>query len=363
MKPYTHQELASCGMLSKLLGGKPTQNAWAEINNMLADAATPYDLTADKVNAAAKKWSAKMDDSSLEQRSGLYRKFADVVYTNAQTADDELFAQGKYLAQALSLPENLIKLADKGARQAAYFTRCRNLLSGEEQLAIAAINEIFGYDYEDGFAIRKQVFYDNFNFIFDDISKRQRFTPEEEQELRDQCATLDIPYEFKHNIVNALTKYRNLYNAETKELGHVQVDFPLQEGEKCHAATQAGMCQHKVIEKEDNYFELTRKFNIDETVTFKGEKLEHPKLMEETTVVLDIGYFFLTNQRIIYLSKKTAQAVDLDMITGADFNVNMITFHTKDKGDFIYKYSDDAAEVMYIIFKRIYADNVQNPQE
>lgn len=359
MKPYTHQELAPCGMFSKLFGGKPAQNAWAEINNLLADAATPRDLTADKVNAALKRWGAKMDDASLEQRSGLYRKFADVVYSEAQSESDDIFAQGKHLADVLALPDNLIKLADKGARQAAYFARCRKLLGGEEALDIAAINKIFSYDYEDGFAIRKQVFYDNFNLIFDDISKRQRFTPEEEEKLRAQCVTLDIPYEFKNNIVNALTKYRNLYNAETKELGDVAVDFPLQSGEKCHAATNAGMCQHKVIEKEDNYFELTRKFSIDETVTFKGEKLEHPKLTEEATIILDLGYFFLTNQRIIYLSKKTAQAVDLDLITGADFDVNMITFHTRDKGDFIYKFSDEAAEVMYILFKRVYAVNVK----
>ena len=168
-----------------------------------------------------------------------------------------------------------------------------------------------------------------------------------------------MAHEFKNNIVNALNRYRNLWNAEHNKLGHIQVDIPLQPDEVCHAAAQVGLCQHKVVEKEDNYFELTRKFNIDETVTFKGEKLEHPKTKEEITALLDIGNFLLTNQRIIYLSRKTAQAVDLDKITAAELDVNIITFHTKDNGDFMYKFSDDAAGVMYILFQRTMQENIK----
>lgn len=359
MKPYTKQELESCGFFSKLLSGKPTHNAWAEINNILAEADKVQQLTADNVSKALKTWGAKMDDSSLEQRSAIYRKFADIIYTEAQSTEDTLFADGQYLAEVLQLPVHLVKLADKGAKQAAYFIRCRNLLEQSEPLDIQAINKIFGYDYEDGFAIRKQVFQDYFNLKFEAISSAQRYTPEEEEALRKDCAVLDIPYEFKNNIVNALKKYRDLWQAENSPLHHIQVDIPLQADEVCHAAAQAGLCQQKVVEKEDNYFELTRKFSIDETVTFKGEKLEHPKTQEEITALLEIGYFFLTNQRIIYLSKNTVQAVDLDKITSAELENNIITFHTKENGDFMYKFSDEASGVMYILFSRVHQQNVK----
>lgn len=359
MKPYTKQELESCGFFSKLLSGKPTHNAWAEINNILADADTVQQLTADKVHAALKSWGAKMDDSSLEQRSALYRKFADIVYTEAQSENDSLFDDSRYLADVLQLPPNLVRLADKGAKQAAYFIRCRSLLDGSEKLDIQGINKIFAYDYEDGLAIRKQVFQDYFNIRFDAISSRQRYTPEEEEALRKDCTKLDIPYEFKNNIVNALKHYRDLWMAENAPLHNIQVDIPLQENEVCHAAAQSGLCQQKVVEKEDNYFELTRKFSIDETVTFKGEKLEHPKTKEEITALLEIGYFFLTNQRIIYLSKSTVQAVDLDKIASAELSNNIITFHTYENGDFMYKFSDDASGVMYILFSRVHQENVK----
>lgn len=359
MKPYIQQELKSCGFFSKLVNGKPAENAWAEINNFLAAATGVRELTASQVQAIIKKWGAKMNDSSLEQRSGLYRKFADVAYAQAQNTEDGWLSDCDYLAEILQLPPHLRKLADKGAKQAAYFIRCGNLLRQQETIDIAAINKIFGYDYEDGLNIRKQVFQDYFNNIFNGISERQRFTPDEEAALRHDCEVLDIPYEFKNNIVNALNRYRNLWNAEHNKLGHIQVDIPLQPDEVCHAAAQAGLCQHKVVEKEDNYFELTRKFNIDETVTFKGEKLEHPKTKEEITALLDIGNFLLTNQRIIYLSRKTAQAVDLDKITAAELDVNIITFHTKDNGDFMYKFSDDAAGVMYILFQRTMQENIK----
>lgn len=359
MKPYTEQELETCGFFSKLFGGKPSHNAWKEINNILAQAENVRQLTPEKVNSVLKNWGAKFEESNLEERSAMYRKFADVAYTQAQKADDPIIADAAYLAETLQLPAHLIKLADKGAKQSAYFTRCRNILSKEEKLTIQEINKIFGYDYEDGFSIRKQVFQDYFNLKFEEFSSCERYTPDDEAALRAECTALDIPYEFKNNIANALKRYRDYWNAEHSSLGNIKVDIPLQKDEICHAAAQAGLCQQKVVEKEDNYFELTRKFTIDETVTFKGEKLEHPKTKEEITALLDIGYFFLTNQRIIYLSKKAVQAVDLDKITAAGMENNIITFHTNADGDFMYKFSDDASGVMYILFNRVYQANVK----
>ncbi len=354
MQPYQYQELEACGFLSKMFGSKPAENGWKELNNLLAAANDIISVSENDVRGALKKWGVKFSEENLQQRSGLYRKLADLVYTDAQSAGDPLFAQTERLAQLLELPPHLIKLADKGAKTAAYFIRCRKLLSGEEKLDINAINELFGYDYEDGLSIRKQVFQAHFNLLFEDISKEARYSPEQEAAFRADCAALDIPYEFKNNIVNALHKYRDLWNAEYQELGDIKVDLPLEKGEICRAYVNCGLCQNKVIEKEDNYFELTRKFSIDETVNFKGEKLEHPKIKEEATVLLELGHFFLTSKRIIYISQKNAFDVKLQDITKAEFdNINMVTFFTKEGKELLFKFPDEAAGVMYILFGRV----------
>lgn len=98
------------------------------------------------------------------------------------------------------------------------------MLAGTEKLDIKQLNELFGYDYEDSLSMRKQVFQAHFNQKFDKISSAQRYTPEEEAALRADCATLDIPYELKNNIVSALEKYRNLWNAEHMPLGDIKQD-------------------------------------------------------------------------------------------------------------------------------------------
>ena len=359
MKPYIKQELEACSFFSKMFSGKPTENAWKEINNILADAQTAQELTSDKVKEALKSWSAKFDEQSLNQRSGIYRKLADVIYTEAMTTDDALFAQGKHLAEVLELPPHLVKMADKGAKTAAYFVRCRAILEGTEKLTINEINAIFGYDYEDGLSVRKQVFQDYFNLKFEEISSTRRYTPEQEAELRSDCKKLDVPYEFKNNIENALDQYRSLWNAENHDVQPMEVNIPLEKGEKCLVYANCGLCEHKVIETEDNYYELTRKFRIDETVSFQGDHIQHPTIKEETNVLLELGYFFLTTERIIYLGQKLTKAVALSDITGADFDgMNMVTYHTKN-GDVMFKYSDESAEVLYIIFNRVIKGDVK----
>lgn len=354
MNGFEKQELETQGMMSKLFGSKPGHNALVEINNFLAENTNARELTAEIVDNFIKTWGAKFDSSNIEYRSGMYRKVADSVYLTAQSKDDPVFEETRHLAQILGLPENLQRLADKGAKKVAYFARCRKIISSEETLQIDEINAIFGYDYEDGYDIRVQVFHDYFNKKFDEIAEQQRFSPDEESALREICTKLDIPYEFKPNIQNALDKYRYLWSAENAPLGNIKVDFPMNEGEICHAAAQqAGFCEHKTIEKEDNYFELTRRLEIDETISFKGEKIEHPHFTEEVTAVVDIGYLFFTNQRVIYLSNKMAKVIELNDLDNANLSVNIIYFTKKDGEAMAIKFNDDVAEVMFAIFKRI----------
>lgn len=358
MKPFTKQELAECGFFSKMFGSKPAENGWKALNNLLAEADSVCDLTEADVHDALKRWGVKFHEDNLNQRTALYRRLADVVYTEAQTKDDYGFTQLKHLAELLAIPEYQQKLADKGAKTTAYFNRCNALLRNEEQLTIDQINELFGYDYEDGFASRKQVFQAWFNQKFTDISNCERYTPEDEAALRADCEKLAVPFEFKSNINNALEKYRSLWNAEHQPLGNIQQDaFPLMEGETCHAYTNCGLCQHKVVEREDNYYQLTRKFKIDETVAFKDDKIEHPKLKEEMTVLLELGMFFLTSQRLVYIGKKSAFNIRLKDILSTEFDgVNMMTFHTRNSKqenvDVIIKFSDEAAGVVNILCQR-----------
>lgn len=355
MKPYTEQELEACGLFSRLFS-KPANNAWKEINNLLAACSSADEISAAQAKAAAKKWGAKFDDASAAERSAVYRPLAERAFREAAGKNDPLFSQCAHLAEILQLTPHQVKNAEKAAKTAAYFARCRALIHGEEKLDINTINELFGYDYEDGLAARRQVFQNHFDSCFEDISKKCRFSPEQEQSFRDQCAALDIPYKLKTNIANVLHHYRDLWNAENRPLGDLETDLPLRSGEACRAHANCGLCRHQLVEKEDNYFEMTRKFHIDETVSFKGEKLEHPKIKEEVNAVLELGHFVLTSQRIIYISQKQVIQAEMSELSGADFDgINIITFHGS-KGDYMYKFSDDAAEVMHILFNRTFEE-------
>lgn len=359
MRGYEKQELEQQAFIYNIFYGKPAGNAWKELNNFMVDAESAYELTADKAKQLIKKWGVKYNEENVQERSSIYRKVADYVFTECMSKEDEIFGQTTHMAKVLELPEHLAKLADKGAKTAAYFNRCSKIIKGEEKLNINEINALFDYDYEDGLSIRKQVFQANFNLEFEEISKERRYSPEQEERYRKQCEDLDIPYEFKSNIESALAHYRNLWNAENTELQPLDIEkmipgLQLPEGEVCLCFSNAGYCQRKTIEVEDNLLELTRKFSIDETVSFNGAKLEQPKRMEETVVVEDVGVFLVTNARLIYLSEKMEpQFIDWDQLDATEFDgATLITFKTKDQGDVIYKYPDEAADVLDIIINR-----------
>ena len=359
LKPYTEQEIEQVGFFSSLLGGKPVKNAWAEINNLLVEAESAKDLSAEQVKKAVKSWGAKLDEESVKTRAEIYGKLAEVVYTEADSADYERFQELEHLAKVLELPEYQIKLSNKAAKTVAYFARCRGLLEGTEKLDIKAIDKLFGYDYEDGLAARKQVFQDYFYQEFEGISQRRRYSDEDIEKYSKDCEKLDIPYEFRNNIQLALDHYNQLWMAETQPLPETPIDMPLQPGEVCRAYANCGFIELKEIETVDNYYEMTRKFKLDETVTFSGDKLDMPKSKEETNVVTEIGYFFLTNQRIFGLAKESARIIDLQEVTGLDFDGSTtITYHTT-KGDVVFKYPDEAADVMYLLVQRVLKEDIK----
>lgn len=356
---YEKQKLESSGFLGGLLGGKPSGNAWKELNNLLAEADNAGQVDAATVKQVCKKWGAKLNEESNPQRSALYRVAVEAAYKKALAKDDPAFQEAAQLAEALALSPILVKLAERGAKSGAYLYRCQRLLEGTEPLDIGRINQLFGYDYEEGLAVRKQAFQDYFRGFFTALTKTMRFSPEQEEALQQNCRALDIPYEFRSNIQNALDHYRELWRAEHEELGEMDVALPLREGEVCRCYTNAGACAKKTVEREDNLLEVTRRFDIDETVTFAGQKLQHPKLQEEVVVVTSLGYFFLTNQRLLYITDKAAVSTELSAVTGADFDgSNIITYHTQE-GDLLYKYADESADVLYLLFQRVYAEGKQ----
>ena len=85
---YKKQELAKSGFLGGLFGGKPSGNAWKELENILAAADNAGQVDAATVKKVCKKWGAKLNEESNQQRSALYRVAAEAAYKKALQKDD-----------------------------------------------------------------------------------------------------------------------------------------------------------------------------------------------------------------------------------------------------------------------------------
>lgn len=359
MKPFQKVTITKYSILDRIMGmSKNTANAMAEINNFMAEAAKATDLTEDFVQKAFKKWSAKFDHNTLADRATCFRKVADHVYSRVQKTDDPLFKDCDYIAGLLDLPEAQQKLAVSAAKKAAYFNRCQALVDDEEALDIAAINSIFHYDYEDGLEIRKQVFTVYFNKLMDGITEAKSYSPEEEAVIRAMCAKLDVPYEFKNNIEQALLHYRENWAAAHQALHAIKVDIPLKPGEICYAATQAGLSTRVTVQKEDNIYDLTHRLEIDDTINFKGQELEHPKVEQEIVKITDVGNLFITNQQVIYLSNKNALALPLKDIASTKLEISLLTLVMQNGQENLIRLSDESAQVVQVLIERARAGKI-----
>lgn len=353
MKPYVTSELEKRGFFDTMLSGKPQENAWKEIGNILAAAEHVEDIEPEALKKAAAKWDVKFNERNTAKRSAIYRQLAEIVFGVMTSLEDPSFKELEGLAGRLGLSPQLAQMANRGAKNVAYGNRCRGILNGSETLDIHELNKLFDYDYDDGLVARKEVFEEHFYQVFEDFEKTQRYSLADEEALSQVAEKLDVPFELKENLMAALMRFRNLWNAETQDLRAIEVQFPLMEGEACYAGTNSGRCVKKLIDVADDFFDRNRKFNVEDTLSFKGGALDSKVEQQEHLLVEELGYFFITNQRLIFASDKNVVQHKLADITGGDFKDNCIYFHQKNGEDAVYKYSDDASECMFMIFNRV----------
>ncbi len=359
MKSFETQEINKIGFIDKLFGEKDTGNALVEINNLLAQAEKASDVTQADIDAAFKKWKAKPDENNISQRSAMFRKVADIVYTEVVSKEDSLFSEIEHVGNILSLSDVLKKSAISAAKKAAYFSRCRHITEGTEPLTLKDINDIFDYEDMDGLEIRIQIFNGYVNTIMEGITEAKSFSPEEEEKLVGIAESLDVPLELKPNIANALKQYRQIWGAKNTALKPLKIDFPLDDGESCYAATQAGLSERKMVEMEENYFELTRRLEIDETINFKGDQIEHPKHEVEAVVIKNVGNIILTNKYVRYSSEEDNIKIPIAELENVDLEVTLLKFSLKNGNEVLIRLSDEASEIFFILLNRVRAELIQ----
>ena len=249
MRPYEKEELEERGKIDTLLSGKPEGNAWKEITNVLADAVCVTDLEPGALKKIASKWGVSFNDRNNDKRINIYSKLTERVYANVWVMNDPWFTQCDYLAEQLNLSPQLQQLAKRKAKNKAYGERCRNIINGTEKMNINELNKFFDYDYDDGLAARKEAFEEFFYKKFEKFEETQRYSKDDEAELVEVTKKLDIPFELKENLMTALVRFRNLWNAESQDLQPIEVSFDLMENEACYAGTNAGRCVMKKIQE------------------------------------------------------------------------------------------------------------------
>lgn len=359
MLPYKQKELEERGLIDTWLSGKPEQNAWVEINNILAATGKVTDLASDALKKGAAKWGVSFNERNVDKRREIYSQLVEAVYENVSDKQNIWFGQCEVLANSLELSPQMVQYVQRAAKNRAYAERCRAILAGKESMTVTQLNEFFGCDYEGSLAARREAFDGYFYSKFEKFEEIQRYSQEDEADLAAAAKKLDVPLEFKENISSALTRFRNLWNAESRNLQPIQVQFPLNVDEECYAGTNSGRCVNKKIQEEDNFFDHNHKFKVDDTLAFKGAELDTNKRLVEHLIVEEMGYFFLTNQRLLFLSEKNAVQHPLNEITGADYRDNCIFFHLTSGGDAVYKFSDEASECMFMMFNRVKAGRIK----
>jgi len=306
MDGFDRVDLQQSGIVGRLFGRKPKENALGEIQNLLASRAV-RDLSAADVENILSEYELPRERAAEGLRD-LYRTALAFRVTDFHLSDDEI-ADLRQLRYVLGLDDAEAKAIDAELLCERYRVALRSALadgqlSDEEKSRLDAVAANFSLPDEVKTAIYKEevqtVIQDAFNRAIAD----QRLTADEEQRLAAMSDNLGVQISHDAETQRKLDRYRLLAQIENGQLPQIQCGVLLQRGETCHAQFLSSLHELRTVTKAVAYHGPSGRIRIMKGLSWRYGYVNVQRVTSEQLKELDSGTLLITNKRLLFNGAK-----------------------------------------------------------
>jgi hypothetical protein len=305
MEPFSHVNLIDQTPMQKMLKILPTENAFNELQNILAEKSmtefSQYDI--DDINSKYKLQVTKKFSKDIQKLFANFAKF----YLSKELPNDGLHYLPK-LAEYLGI--------DQQEGYEILFPICKTIylenyrcaiqdreLTVEEKLKLESLRNNLGMPQNMIEKIEKDAKEEFINSYIIEIIKDGEISPDEDEALTriSQSLSVNVVMDDKDRI--ALEKLRMIWRINHSDLPTIQPDILLQKNELCYCIKFVDWYELRVVRNKVHYGGVSGRIKIMKGVYYRYGSLQGRTEPISEMTKIDSGNVYITNKRIIFTGK------------------------------------------------------------
>lgn len=299
---FTRTAIPHTGFVSRLLGRKPKEHGFLEIQNLLAQRA-PEELSAADVENILSTYEISRPQATPRVKQ-IYRTAVQHL-----ASDDELSEEDRatltHLRYVLGLEDSDADDAQNEVLRDLFRARLKKalddaFLSDDEKSHLGRIAKSFGLPETARDVVYKDEVLAVVQQAFNDAVADQRLTDEEERHLTKMSENLGVKITQDVETQTKVARFRLLAEIESGRLPIITTPLVLPRGEVCHAQLPCRLQEKRTITKLIRYSGPTGRVRIMKGLSWRYGAISVNRVTSEELRQIDSGTLYITNKRLLF---------------------------------------------------------------
>lgn len=315
--PFSVLPLKKKNLLAKWFSVGPDENAFIELNNLLATRPL-LEIQGKDVAAIIETYQVDITRHFKDKVVQLYLTYFQsciVDYTLGEEENRSLLHLKKLLLLTdADIDPGTMDIAGGVVTQAWKDTLADGRLTPEEEEKInklVAATRLPEATAKEISALTRELHYRQYLLA---CMEDRRLTPEEDAELKAISQSLSITPQFDDAMLSTLERYRLLYQLENGPLPEISCDINLLANEACHFTCAASWYEYRTVTHRVNYGGPAVSIRLMKGVYYRAGSMRVQPVRSEQLQLIDSGTLYLTNKRVIFVGSNKAKTIKYDKI-------------------------------------------------
>ena len=317
MNLFEKRELLPKSFIQRTFNIPNKNNALVEINNLFAEKEL-LSITSEEIQKIADSYKVNIKKMFQDEFLEYYTKYLEKCLENNVLSKNEI--------SELDHIKNLLNI-NKSENIFLEKTTQKFRLEIEKIVKNENYNDEYFNSLMEGLSIPDEVGKDIYrntarsyvgNYL-NDIFSEQRFSPDQEEKLKNISKNLNLNLTIEGNIKDQLEKCKLLWQIDNGNLPIENCGLSLQVKEICHFITEINWLEQRTVTKKVNYAGVSTRFRLAKGVYLRAGSIKPLRVTEDVWKKIDSGRIFITNKRIIFVGGLGNKMIQLNKIL--DFSV------------------------------------------
>lgn len=342
MKPFEEKPIKKSGLIGKLLGLHDDENFIIELNNLLAKADTPSQITAQDVENLLKKYRL---DNFIGKRlvKGKIKELIEkyVHYLVEEQKLRESTSDIQHLLSVLGLSTKDVKDIAKRSLENLLLRATEDKRFDEtEKAEMKALIDIFNLSENEAEKVYSQALTKALSNYISEAVRDGDWSPEEEETLLKFAEEFNVKPNLDPDTQKLLNRLRLVWEAQHGKLPSIPVNIKLQRGEVCHFHTVARLAEWKKEVVSQSYSGPRISFRVAKGIYLSHGTYKRHREVREVLKEIDQGDLYLTNKRALFKGSRKSISLPFNKIIDVDLYTDGVYLYKESGKPVILLFSD-----------------------